>query len=720
MNRIDTRVDRVCVYRNGALVIRVGQVPPGPFEIADLPLLHAADALRVRPAAGAIGEVRETCRLHPSNADDPRSPRGAKAQVFEARIAEIDRALADVGARLEALLAIEQPQAAVETPTQPDATALAAWHDALDGRIDALRGQRDTLRLERRAVEQRRMAAEQAVDDDRAPPRYLRGVHGTLSGVEGPTRVEVEYFVAAARWVPTYVLELEAGTASLRFDALVAQASGEDWADATVTVHTANLRRQATIPPMTSWRIGPASAARRPDFRPLPTDLESLFADYDAHRPRDATAESPLPALRPPGSGPPKPQAGARRDRAARTSGTPNDSLETAGRGGIDDTHMFRVDEDALMFGAAPPPPAPAPAMMPAPSMAAPPARGAVPTMARRPAPQKQKKRARMIPPGGAGGGGGTMLSGAAPTTPSAIRPPDHLPPRLRFAYTRLAGADEPGRGKLWPVDPISHLQQLVRDHDADAVEALPRAIDALEQAARRLAHTPSPEGTQAPPGDGYPVAYAAQGCHAVPGDGRWHRVPVARRSAPAKVDFRIVPRMAPDVYRFCTVALEGGGPLPAGPLRVHVDGRYRTTGQLDATGAGAPISMNLGVEPAIRLVDRKVRSHQEDKGLMSTTTRVDHRVDMRLRSGLDASAVVRIYDRLPVSRDPDDERLTIELLDETSPLDQRDRGPDGRPLPGGVRWTITLPPRETQTVTLAYRLAFPAKLEIAGGNRRE
>ncbi|MCB9543159.1 MAG: DUF4139 domain-containing protein [Myxococcales bacterium] len=312
----------------------------------------------------------------------------------------------------------------------------------------------------------------------------------------------------------------------------------------------------------------------------------------------------------------------------------------------------------------------------------------------------------------------------AAPPPPcskaAAPAPDDGLPERLRYAYTRLAGPDEPGRGRLWPVDATAHLRTLVADHDPDAADALPRAVAALEAAAARLANAPTPPGTEPLPPDGYPVVRDATGAHDVPGDGRWHRVPVVTRTAAAAVDFRAVPRESNDVWRFCTVHLDDGEPLPQGPLRIHVDGRYRATGRLRGTGGGEPIEMNLGLEPALRIIDRKVEMMQEDRGLMTQSTRVEHRVTTKIRSALDHPARLVVYDRLPVRDDPDDDRVAVEPLDTRPPAERTDRAPDGAPLDGGLRWRLDIPARGVVTVEHGYRITFPAKLELSGGNRRE
>lgn len=63
MESLITQIQRVTVYRNGALITRRGVAPSPDVEVRGLPLLYAADTLRVRAETGRVLEVRETCGL---------------------------------------------------------------------------------------------------------------------------------------------------------------------------------------------------------------------------------------------------------------------------------------------------------------------------------------------------------------------------------------------------------------------------------------------------------------------------------------------------------------------------------------------------------------------------------------------------------------------------------------------------------------------------------
>jgi uncharacterized protein (TIGR02231 family) len=312
------------------------------------------------------------------------------------------------------------------------------------------------------------------------------------------------------------------------------------------------------------------------------------------------------------------------------------------------------------------------------------------------------------------GAGGGARGEPAV-----AIAPPEPLPPRLRYAYLRVNAADEPNRGVLRPVDPLVHLYSLVEDHATVDFGHLTRAVAALRAAAHRVEQRSPPAGASAVESGHFHHVFTAPGEHGVPSDGSWHRVLVEQRAAEATIDFRCVPREADDVYRFCTLATPAQAPLLNGPLNVYEDGAFRVTSRVTGSGAGAKLELNLGTETAVRVTGRTVDSNQEEKGLVSQTSRVAHHVTVGLRSSLGAPARVIVYDRLPVAEE-DEKDIEVKLLSAEPEAVRDDKDPRGHPLDGGLHFAVDVAPGEKSAVRFSYEIALPAKAELVGGNRRE
>ncbi len=57
--RAKTRINRVTMFRNGALVVRRGRAPAGAVEVDDLPPIYDRESLRVQSVAGRVGALRD-------------------------------------------------------------------------------------------------------------------------------------------------------------------------------------------------------------------------------------------------------------------------------------------------------------------------------------------------------------------------------------------------------------------------------------------------------------------------------------------------------------------------------------------------------------------------------------------------------------------------------------------------------------------------------------
>ncbi len=647
---MNARISQVTVYRNGALVVRRGRAEPGPVEITGLPLLLSADSLRLRPEAGSVRDLREVCAL---GQEGPREPTDdfddeRRSLMLEARALKEERRRIEARIEHYSRLAAAPAMRAEQLPGAEELLALQAFTtEKLETLAPLLADvEARTARCDAglRALPRRRR-------ERAAPPRFTRGVRFYLEGTAA-TEIELEYFVDAARWVPSYVVDVGEQETSLRLEALVAQATGEDWEGAEIRVSTADLSRESVLPELTSWRIGTAQPRRRDDYRPPPDGLDDLFVGYDraGSSPGVASLSSgAIPAAQPDAE-PPEP-----------TSGAPVPQTLTG----------FTPDMIAMV--------APPPAMAKSRSSVAAPA---------------EAVGARIKPPR------------AAPRT------------RLSYAYLRLGDPESWHRGRLEPVDPLKDMCALITDYDPESHHPLlERAVRGLTEARERLERGPLPRGTRAP--DGYQQTYTADGRHDVPGDGEWHRLTVLATTAPTTVAYRAVPRSSHDVFRFCRLRPPAGTPLPSGPAQIYIDGVFRVRAALGGTGGGEPIELNLGLEPALRVVERKAHAQQEEKGLVSHTTRVDHSVVVRVRSALNRPATLHVYDRLPVP-DTEQTEVKVSLLSSTPQPEATGRAPSGEPVEGALRWTLEVAPGAVSHVAWQYRLELPAKLEVVGGNRRE
>lgn len=690
----------VSVHRNGALVRRHFETEARAIAVRGLPLLFAADSLRVRPTRGRVAHLRESCTL--AAAPSPPPPDAEQRAALQAAAARLDDEDRSIAVRIQLLekLAPTPPTAPAaggrgRLPDAPGWATLGRWVEA---QLTALDAARADVQVRRRALARERTELDRRARPESTPPRFFRAVRFDLldAGPPGtPVSVSVEYFVEAARWLPAWRLELDGASARLNLEALVAQATGEDWEGALLTFETADLRRETHLPELRSWRLGPAQPAPRPAFRPLPHGLDALFAGYDQAR-RAVAPPAPPPFAMPIGA-----------PSALPPQSPPRPAADEDSEGSVE------LHEDTAV---APPPPAPLRARASA-KMAPPPAAAPRPAPAPgAPMPVTMSVSRASLADAGPDG----ALGGAAEPAPSES---PRLPPRLRYPWLRLAGPDEPHRGTLQPMDPFTQLWTLVEGATPAAPDQLRRAVEALRQAARLVSDGPAPAGTRPLTQGQFHARFAAGSPQSVAGDGQYHRLHVTQEAAPARIEFRAVPRESNDVWRFCILAVTGDAPRPAGPLAVYRDGRFLVTSTLDpgAVGPGGALTLNLGIEPDLRLTERHVALHQEDKGLVGQVTRVTHRVRLKVRSTRPGAETLVVFDRLPVPADARQEKdIGVELIESRPAPVRTDRGPRGEPLAGGLSWTVEVPPGEHVVVEHAYRITLPARFELDGGNRRE
>ena len=722
-----TRISKVVVHGNGALITRRGQVPGGSREIVveGLPLLFASDTLRVRPlrpeGGCVVGVVDEVCRVGVTDAP----PIAGETALLDARLAFANN---DQKRKVMKTL-LDHVDASVELPPAdveglPDTAALlrlssdnAKRRRQLVVEIRVLDEQRRELkRAEERCAEQMR--------PDQTPPRVLRGLRVV---VNAPTEaeIEIEYFVPAARWVPSYSLHLtstEQGTqARLVLGALVAQATGEDWDDVELLVSTADLRRETTLPILHSWRLGRAQAERVKGFRPLPSDLPGLFSGWDrfpAHptkgtRARTVAAPPPPPALKGGGF-----QTASEDELLSfeeeRTGTTDSDYPSGAWAAdalddsdGSDGSQMPGRESDAQ------PPKSPR-------------AKQTMLTSAPR-----SPTTSRLMSEGAGAPRNSPMVMPEPPggKRAGAAAPPvvvDELPPRLRTSAMRMSAADEGHlRGLLLPLDPMRRLEWLLDAADvgdgtvAASTAELRRAVAALKGARDRLLTRALPRGTARVVGAAATVfgGSSSRARSSIPGDGNDHRIEVHEEEGDALILHLGVPRESLDIWRACRFSTKG--PLPAGPVQVYEDGAFVVAGRVDGGGGGKHLTLNLGVDPDVRIKARTPHTQQSEKGLMGGTTHIEHKVQVEVRSSRAVPVHLSLFERLPVT-DTGEKDIVVSALVSKPPAVRTEKGPRDEELKGGLRFDLTLMPGDVTVVEHSYTITLPAKSELVGGNRRE
>jgi hypothetical protein len=707
---VSSRIEHVTVYARGARVRRVATVaasaePPTAIRFTNLPLALIESSVRAEVVGGAAvaAQLRVSLDVPTTGAtsgEEPEEVLAARRRVAAAA-AELTRLEAALGALSGQAVVVADPS---EEPPAPWSAVVAARQALVE-----LRGAAD-LALRRRLIAARADATEArrllALATERAarasstrPPKVhelRRVVEVELArppgGADAELRVAIEYRVAAARWVPSYVARIDGAAARVEIRAAVAQRTGEDWTGVGLALSTAQPDQFATLPELAPQKIGrrqmtPAKAG----FRAPPAGGDGLFVDYD----RSAPPRPPAPA-------PPRP-ADAVQDRTEPEPSRP--MLKRAITSVVWDEESSRA-KDAFHT---PPQGVPMPAAAAKPRAASPTAAGAMPP----PPPMSVPMSAPMPvqapslggpPRGGFGGGGPPQPERDTVETAAAVPAP--LRVRLDYTELRMAAADQPGRGSL-----VSAAAGAFAGAVAQAVVADVNQLSAL---------VPPPHCNDRW-ADRYDYAFAADGTVDVPSDGGWHALAITAKPSTVVLRHVAVPREQADVFRLATITNPHDAPLLPGPIDVYDRGAYLVTSTVDLTPPGAAVDIGLGVDPQVKIA-RNAEFHEEAAGMLRGALKLIHDVVVEVDNRSARAVDLEVRDRVPVTRDGDDS-VEVAVLhadpawepwvpDPDAPADLR--------LRGGRRWRVKVPASTKTTLRASYEVKLSSKLEIVGGNRRE
>lgn len=759
-----SQITHVTVYARGALVTRrvfypaAAAMSDGEMELLVPEITSLAEpgslraALAATPSAPGSGAttgrqivaVRST--LHIPETTATPGPQAAQVQEISGRLSRVQ-------AEIERLA---QERQKISKSIPDPALRTTSYVDKIEQRIADSLATAELLSEAQRKLDERMLGLEREVQElqlalaaaelahSQARARMGRG-HPTrratisLCGSGPLPALTLSYVVPAARFWPLYTLRItdvrETGQAAAgrranwMIEALVAQRTGEDWREVRLALATADLLLDARLPELPSLRLGRAQPPARRGYRPPPAGLDELFTGYDRAFRNAAKVGRPEPMA-------PKDRDSYGSDDAPSTvegGGVALDFLETTAP---DSDGNFREERKAVggiaypksapmpggrggpSYGNMPspdmPPPPPSASMsMPMPSMAMPSTPMPVPMEAQK---ERSRRASNMVTRSGAvrseqaptlsdglGGGGGGAFGGvpsddeAEPAMAGGpLEPQDTW---LDFDRLILHGVDvESRRGRLGRV---SENASLTGSRQAnEQIEAL--RPDNVSDPLHTRGH--------------FDHRYDADGLVLVPSDGLPHRVMLSSAETLPTLRLVTVPRERAEVFREAELKNPCEAPLLAGPVDVYVEGSLLTTATISAIDRGGALHVGMGVEDRVR-VARNVRSDEENVGLIGGSTQVTTHVSIELSSALGQQCVVEVFERLPVT---DDKSVTIELIAARPEAKEYNQAERGAPVRGGLVWRLLLPAGGKAKIEYQYRVLFPAKAEIVGGNRRD
>ena len=258
---LETRVDRVTLYRSGAVVERVTEVPlaagRNELEIDGLPA--GLDIARIELITGRADVRLAAVRRSSEQRMDPVSAEVQRLEKALETLAGEEQAIADAvrvaELKLKFLEGLAQGYAKEAWYGVAGGSGDAgAWSQALTtldgGATDALARIRSSA-IERQRLADRRSQLERQLAQLRGAERVSTTLALTATSAVAQTiELRLRYPQQAARWQSTYEarMDSEAGELSLLQQAAVTQTTPEDWTDVALVLSTGNPARRIAPP----------------------------------------------------------------------------------------------------------------------------------------------------------------------------------------------------------------------------------------------------------------------------------------------------------------------------------------------------------------------------------------------------------------------------------------------------------------------------------------
>ncbi len=219
----------------------------------------------------------------------------------------------------------------------------------------------------------------------------------------------------------------------------------------------------------------------------------------------------------------------------------------------------------------------------------------------------------------------------------------------------------------------------------------------------------PSPEIEILGPIESFPaVSFAVAEQVDLPADGSARILRLSRRRFDAEVVVEVAPKLDPVAYLTARFVYADDAPLLPGPARLVRDGAYVGESLLVPTPPCADLRLGFGADERIDVEHRFDLERKSAEGLFDGYRRIERRWLTRIRNGYRSPMTIVLYDRLPV---PQDERIAVELLADSTPPTARDVG-ERR---GVLAWRYRYEPGEERRIRFGFAVTFPRELTLEG-----
>ena len=470
----------------------------------------------------------------------------------------------------------------------------------------------------------------------------------------------LSYLVRGARWTPSYDLQFDPGRDVVRvaLSGEVAQRTGEEWPDVSLTLSTALPARARGVPVLAAWRIGEAElfVPRTVAESPAPRALEPI----GAAQPGDATAGIHGVILDATNQAPV-------RDAVviASLAGAVGEVTAATGDGGAFELDGLRTGVWSITI---------------------------------------QREGYQPFTQQGLSLRRDRTIHVKLQVVPDSFKGEQveivAMKPTLSVTSTTVGGTIGREQLELMPGGPIPGSNSgnaLNRFFNERATPAQPDL--GLSIAVPKAAEEPLPApGSAAALAGGFDLAFAAARRETIPSGAPPRAVPLLAESWPATARRDLFAGISGEAWLVAAVRNPSTRTLPGGPARLAIGGDPAGSAQLALAVPGEPITLPLGRDRAVRAA-RTVRTSSDEKGLFSKDEVTEYAVAVEVVSPHPRTTRVRLVDQWPLAAGED---IKSELLRVEPAASRRDDAT------GSLEWALQLAPAEKRTVRFTYALRRP------------
>ncbi|MDP6504720.1 MAG: mucoidy inhibitor MuiA family protein, partial [Planctomycetota bacterium] len=668
----DTKIDRILVYSNQAIVTRAGELT---FQKANervvvkgLPDGLVDSSVRVRllgPAEPRLVNM-EVVRVYESTfkKEEARLAKEAleglqrEKTALEFKQRELERR----SKFLRSLQVGAKPDGKKDDP-EPLPLNTATWAvmlDTVSGGLEKISEEQlkltdDLDQLNARlTVASARSSRLMSYETKRSKTVALE-IKGKLNALG---RIEVSYRIHGPRWYPRYSIraDIDTGKVELIMNALVSQETGEDWEGVELEFSAAEPSQSADLPKLLAWHIG-APAGQRGIRLAGGSGANSNLTLNASSGTQIGNGQITVDSI--------------------LTSGS---DIQIANIQANSGDITINADVDSALGGQVT---VNAPAQL---------------------TPQAEAQTLSINSSGGL-----SLLRHSVKLPAKAGKKTQRLYSKLKQVeklYERQRKAKRQGDLQTFQIANSAILDNWKNDKDVKAVfsDVLVEAIKNTGQAVRLIQAQKLARGLISPvrSSGGYDYKYAALRRETVPSDGAFSKVSVARRQVSADFFYEIVPELSQ--YAFLQAQMKNPlrSPLLAAPARIFIGSDFVSQGSINTTSSGEPLKIGLGVDEAVA-VKRKFDSKRETQSWRSKYT-FRKTVALSITNNKKRAVNIVVMERIPFSVQKE---LKVEMLHLTERPTEKKKG-------GLWTWKSELAPAKEKEITFAYNVTHPVDSQVA------